>query len=78
MPVVAHLGSTEMRIRDILRLVPGSIVELDKLAGEPVDLFVRGKLFAQGEVVIVDESFGVRVTKIVEHKEGIEGLTAGR
>lgn len=64
-PVVAQLGSTNMRIRDILRLTPGSIVELDKLAGEPVDLFVRGQLFAQGEVVVVDENFGIRVTKII-------------
>ena len=68
-PVVAQLGSTEMRIRDILRLTPGSVVALDKLAGEPVDLFVRGQLFAQGEVVIVDESFGIRVTKIVSRTE---------
>jgi flagellar motor switch protein FliN/FliY len=68
-PVVAQLGSTEMRIRDILRLTPGSVVALDKLAGEPVDLFVRGQLFAQGEVVIVDESFGIRVTKIVSRND---------
>jgi flagellar motor switch protein FliN/FliY len=68
-PVVAQLGSTEMRIREILRLTPGSVVALDKLAGEPVDLFVRGQLFAQGEVVIVDESFGIRVTKIVSRNE---------
>ena len=68
-PVIAQLGSTEMRIRDILRLTPGSVVALDKLAGEPVDLFVRGQLFAQGEVVIVDESFGIRVTKIVSRNE---------
>jgi flagellar motor switch protein FliN/FliY len=68
-PVVAQLGSTEMRIREILRLTPGSVVALDKLAGEPVDLFVRGQLFAQGEVVIVDESFGIRVTKIVSRND---------
>ena len=64
-PVVAQLGGTEMQIRNILELVPGSIIELDKLAGDPVDLYVRGKLFAQGEVVVVDDSFGIRVTKIV-------------
>ena len=64
-PVVAQLGGAEMQIRDILDLVPGSIIELDKLAGDPVDLYVRGKLFAQGEVVVVDDSFGIRVTKIV-------------
>jgi len=75
-PVVAQLGGTEMRIRDILKLVPGSIVELDKLAGEPVDLFVRGKLFAEGEVVVVDENFGVRLTRILSPKERAENLAA--
>jgi flagellar motor switch protein FliN/FliY len=73
-PITAQLGATEMRIRDVLRLVPGSIVELDKLAGDPVDLFVRGKLIAQGEVVVVDESFGIRVTKIVTPNERMENL----
>ena len=68
-PVVAQLGSTELRIRDILRLAPGAVVELNKLAGEPVDLFVRGQLFAQGEVVIVDDSFAIRVTKIMNPNE---------
>ena len=68
-PVVAQLGSTEMRIKDILQLLPGSIVELEKLAGEPVDLLVRGQLFAQGEVVVVDESFGVRISKIITQND---------
>ena len=54
-----------MKIKDILKLLHGSIVELDKLAGEPVDLLVRGQLFAQGEVVVVNDSFGVRVTQIL-------------
>jgi len=75
-PVVARLGSTEMRIREILKLVPGSIVELNKLAGEPVDLYVRGKLFAEGEVVVVDENFGVRLTRILSPKERAENLVA--
>ncbi len=73
-PVVAQLGSTEMRIKEILRLVPGSIVALEKLAGDPVDLFVRGKLFAQGEVVVVDDSFGIRITKIIEPNENVAVL----
>jgi flagellar motor switch protein FliN/FliY len=64
-PVVAQLGSTEVRIREILRMAPGSIIELDKLVGEPVDLLVRGQVFAQGEVVVVDDTFGVRITQIV-------------
>ncbi len=75
-PVVAQLGTTEMRIGEILKLVPGSIIELNKLAGEPVDLYVRGKLIAQGEVVVVDENFGVRMTQIVSPKQGVEALTA--
>jgi flagellar motor switch protein FliN/FliY len=69
-PIVAQLGATEARIRDILRMAPGSIVELDKLAGEPVDLLVRGQLFAQGEVVVVDDTFGVRITQIVGQAAG--------
>ena len=76
-PVVAQLGTTEMRIGEILKLVPGSIIELDKLAGEPVDLYVRGKLIAQGEVVVVEENFGVRMTQIISPKQGVEALTAG-
>jgi len=72
-PVVAQLGATEIRIKDVLELLPGSIVELEKLAGEPVDLLVRGQPFAQGEVVVVDENFGVRITKIVTHSKSAPG-----
>jgi len=64
-PVVAQLGETEVRIKEILKLLPGSVIELDKLAGEPVEVLVRGQRFAQGEVVVVDENFGVRITKIL-------------
>ena len=52
-------------IRDILEFSPGTILELDKLAGEPVDIMVNGKYIAKGEVVVIDESFGVRITDIV-------------
>lgn len=76
-PVVAQLGATEIRIKDILELLPGSIVELDKLAGEPVDLLVRGQAFAQGEVVVVDENFGIRVTKILTPHKNAETIAAG-
>lgn len=67
MSVTVELGRTKMYIKDILGLGEGSIIELDKLAGEPVDLLVNGKLIAKGEVVVVviDENFGVRVTDIV-------------
>ena len=76
-PVVAQLGSTEIKIKDILNLLPGSIVELEKLAGEPVDLLVRGQAFAQGEVVVVDENFGVRITKILTSNERAVDVALG-
>jgi flagellar motor switch protein FliN/FliY len=63
--VCAELGRTAMLVRDLMELHPGSIVELRKVAGEPVDLLANGKLIARGEVVVVDETFGVRVTEIV-------------
>ena len=63
-----------MKIREILELGEGSIIELDKLAGEPVDLFVNGKLIAKGEVVVIDENFGFRVKDIVEPMERINNL----
>lgn len=64
-----ELGRTSIPVREILQLGPGSIVELDKLAGEPVDILVNGKLIARGEVVVVDENFGVRVTEIASQTE---------
>ncbi|AEV68555.1 flagellar motor switch phosphatase FliY [Acetivibrio clariflavus] len=63
--VTVELGRTNKKIRDILELGPGSIIELDKLAGEPVDILVNGKAIAKGEVVVIDESFGVRITDII-------------
>lgn len=60
-----------MTIKEILGLGEGSIIELDKLAGEPVDILVNDKLIAQGEVVVIDENFAVRVTKIVTPMERI-------
>jgi len=65
LPVVIELGRTNMLIKDIVELSPGSVIELNKLVGEPVDLYVNGKRFAQGEVVVIDENFGVRVTELV-------------
>lgn len=69
LPISIELGRTTMLIRDIIRLAPGSIVELDKLSGEPVDLYVNGRLFARGEVVVVDENFAVRLTEIISPHE---------
>ncbi len=67
--VTVELGRTRKLIRDILELSPGSVIELDKLAGEPVDILVNGKLIAKGEVVVIDDNFGVRITDIVSPLE---------
>jgi len=72
--VTVELGRTRKLIRDILELSPGSVVELDKLAGEPVDILVNGKLIAKGEVVVIDENFGVRITDIVSPLERASNL----
>ncbi len=64
--VTVELGRAKLSIKDILGLGEGSIIELQKLAGEPIDLLVNGKLIAKGEVVVIDESFGVRITDIVD------------
>ena len=69
-----ELGRKEMKIKEILNLGPGKIIELDKLAGEPVDLLVNGKLLAKGEVVVVDENFGVRITELVDPVDRIKML----
>ncbi len=63
--ITVELGRTKKLIKDILEFGPGTILELDKLAGEPVDILVNGKFIAKGEVVVIDESFGVRITDIV-------------
>lgn len=63
--VSVELGRTRLAIKDLLSLAPGSVVELEKLAGEAVDVLVNGTLVAQGEVVVVDEKFGVRVTEVI-------------
>ena len=72
--LTVELGRTSLPVREVLQLGPGSIVELDKLAGEPADIMVNGKLIARGEVVVVDESFGVRVTEIASQSERLSGL----
>ena len=64
--VTAELGKCKMMVQDILKLGTGSIVELDRLAGGPVDLLVNNKLIARGEVVAIDENFGVRVTELIQ------------
>lgn len=72
--VTVELGRTKKIIKDILELANGSIIELDKLAGEPVDVLVNGKLLAKGEVVVIDENFGVRITEIVSPMERVRNI----
>ncbi len=69
--VTVELGRTKKLIKEILELSQGSIIELDKLAGEPVDILVNNKLIAKGEVVVIDENFGVRVTDIISQRDRI-------
>lgn len=63
--VTAELGRTRMLVKEILKLGLGSVIELEKLTGEPVDILVNGKVIARGEVVAIDENFGVRLTEVV-------------
>jgi flagellar motor switch protein FliN/FliY len=63
-----------MQIQDILKLAPGSVIELDRSAGDPVELFINDRPIAKGEVVVIDENFGVRLTSIVTATERIKTL----
>jgi len=74
-PISVELGRTEMPIGQILELGPGSILELDKMASDPVDLLVNNKLIARGEVVVVDENFGIRITAVVDPKQRVKNLS---
>jgi len=74
LPISIELGKTKMNIADILGLAPGSIVELDKLVGEPVDLLVNQRCVAKGEVVVVEENFGLRITQLVSPEERLRNL----
>lgn len=72
--VTVELGRTSVVIKDLLQLGQGSVLELDKLAGEPLEILVNGKLVAKGEVVVVNEKFGIRLTDIISPVERIETL----
>jgi len=69
-----EVGSTEISIRNLLQLNQGSVVELDRLAGEPLDVLVNGTLIAHGEVVVVNEKFGIRLTDVISPSERIKKL----
>ena len=82
--LTVEIGRTRMTIGETLALGPGSIVSLERLAGEPVDLLVNGKRIAYGEVVVIDEEFGLRITELVDgqghdgaHSADVPGFTAG-
>lgn len=72
--VTVELGRTKMMVRDLLRLGHGSVVELTKMAGEPLDILVNGKPVAHGEAVMVNDRFGVRLTDVVSAAERLEQL----
>lgn len=73
--LTVELGRSSMLIKDVLALGTGTVVELDRLAGEPVDILVNSMLIARGEVVVVDEKFGVRVTEVVSPAKRIASLS---
>lgn len=68
LPVSIELGRTAMTVQEVLRLGRGSVIQLDRLAGEPIDIFVGDRRFAEGEVVVLGEHFGVRITRILSKK----------
>ncbi|MCC6220151.1 MAG: flagellar motor switch protein FliN [Deltaproteobacteria bacterium] len=72
--VSVEVGRCRMTIQDLLQLGQGSVIELEKLAGEPLDIYINNRLIARGEAVIVNEKFGVRVTDIISQQERIEEL----
>ena len=67
--ITVEVGRTQMKIRDLLRLTQGSVVELDRIAGEPLDLLVNNTVVAQGEVVLVNDRYGIRLTRVVPASE---------
>ena len=72
--LTVELGRTDMVIEEVTGLTPGKVVELDKLAGEPLDILINGKLLAKGEVVVVDENFGIRITSIVDPRSRVQAI----
>lgn len=72
--LTVEVGSAELKIRDLLRLSEGSIIELDRLAGDPLDILANGTMIAKGEVVMVGERFGIRFSEIVSPEKRVENL----
>jgi flagellar motor switch protein FliN len=74
MQVTVELGRTRMAIKDVIQLSQGSVIELSKLSGEHLEVFVNSKLIARGEVVVVNEKFGIRISEILSPTERVERL----
>ena len=72
--ISVEVGRTSLKIRDLMRLTQGSVVELDRLAGEPLDLLVNNTLVAQGEVVLINERYGVRLTSVIPTADRVKNL----
>ncbi|MGD8777615.1 MAG: flagellar motor switch protein FliN [Ignavibacteria bacterium] len=72
--IYIELGRTKMQIQDILELERGYVIELEKLASEPVDVFVNNKKIAEGEVVVIDKHFGIRITNLIDTSERLKGI----
>lgn len=72
--MTVELGRTELPVKKVLELTRGSIVELEKVAGEPVELYANGKLVAHGEVVVIEDNFGLRITSITDPEDRLKGL----
>jgi len=72
--LTVELGRTELPIKKVLELTRGSIIELEKVAGEPVELYANGKLVAHGEVVVIEDNFGLRITSITDPEERLKGV----
>jgi len=72
--LTVELGRTKIAIRNLLQLAQGSVIELDRLAGEPMDVLVNGCLIAQGELVVVDDKFGIRLTEVIAPDERLRRL----
>ena len=74
LPISIELGKTSMMIKDILELERGSIIEFDKMASEPVDILINGKKMAEGEVVVIDKHFGIRISSLTEPADRIRSM----
>ncbi len=72
--IYIELGRTQMKVKDVLDLERGYVIELDKLASEPVEIYANNKKIAEGEVVVIDKHFGIRITNLLEAKSRLEGI----